>query len=449
MTGTILVAEDQEVARQSLCELLREEGYQVHEAVDGTTAVRLVNELDLDLVLTDLMMPGADGLAVLKHVREVSPQTLVIIMTAHASVDTAIEAMRLGAQDYILKPLIFEDVLRKVRHLVNHRSLAWEIQMLRREVSRHVVSEQPVGRSQVMQEILMLTEKVAPTPSTVLITGESGVGKEVVARTVHMLSQRKDNVFLPVNCSAIPETLLESQLFGYVKGAFTGAVNSQEGLFHRARGGTIFLDEIGEMPLSLQPKLLRVIEEKKVLPVGSTNPVHVDVRILASTNRDLKGEVEAGRFRGDLYYRLNVIGIHIPPLRERKEDIPLLVEHLMRRHNLEMKKSYKGVNNATMRVLMALPWKGNVRELDNVLERAMILGNGEWITPADLPSQEVAEKEVSLDGHLDDAIRQCERSHIERILEKTSGDKKRAAELLGFSLSTLYRKMERLGLEID
>ncbi|MBI3062802.1 MAG: sigma-54-dependent Fis family transcriptional regulator, partial [Deltaproteobacteria bacterium] len=188
MTGTILVAEDQEVARQSLCELLREEGYQVHEAVDGTTAVRLVNELDLDLVLTDLMMPGADGLAVLKHVREVSPQTLVIIMTAHASVDTAIEAMRLGAQDYILKPLIFEDVLRKVRHLVNHRSLAWEIQMLRREVSRHVVSEQPVGRSQVMQEILMLTEKVAPTPSTVLITGESGVGKEVVARTVHMLS---------------------------------------------------------------------------------------------------------------------------------------------------------------------------------------------------------------------------------------------------------------------
>ena len=449
MTGTILVAEDQEVARQSLCELLREEGYQVHEAVDGTTAVRLVNELDLDLVLTDLMMPGADGLAVLKHVREVSPQTLVIIMTAHASVDTAIEAMRLGAQDYILKPLIFEDVLRKVRHLVNHRSLAWEIQMLRREVSRHVASEQPVGRSQVMQEILMLTEKVAPTPSTVLITGESGVGKEVVARTVHMLSQRKDNVFLPVNCSAIPETLLESQLFGYVKGAFTGAVNSQEGLFQRARGGTIFLDEIGEMPLSLQPKLLRVIEEKKVLAVGSTNPAHVDVRILASTNRDLKGEVEAGRFRGDLYYRLNVIGIHIPPLRERKEDIPLLVEHLMRRHNLEMKKNYKGVNNATMRVLMALPWKGNVRELDNVLERAMILGNGEWITPADLPSQEAAEKEVSLDGHLDDAIRQCERSHIERILEKTSGDKKRAAELLGFSLSTLYRKMERLGLEID
>ena len=449
MAGTILVAEDQETARVSLCELLREEGYQVHEAADGTAAIRLVNELDLDLVLADLMMPGADGLTVLKHVREVSPQTLVILMTAHASVDTAIEAMRLGAQDYILKPLIFEEVLRKVDHLMNHRSLAWEIQMLRRAISSHFASDQPVGRSQVMQEILMLIEKVAPTPSTVLITGESGVGKEVVARTIHMQSPRKDNVFLPVNCSAIPETLLESQLFGHVKGAFTGAVGSQEGLFQRARGGTIFLDEIGEMPLSLQPKLLRVIEEKKVLPVGSTNPVHADVRILASTNRELKEEVEAGRFRGDLYYRLNVIGIRIPPLRERREDIPPLVEHLIHRHNLEMKKNYKGVNNATMRVLMSLPWKGNVRELDNVLERAMILGNGEWIMPADLPSQEVPEREVSLDGNLEEALREFEKNHIESVLEKTAGDKKRAAELLGFSLSTLYRKMEKLGLETD
>jgi len=449
MIGTILVVEDQETARQSLCELLREEGYQVHEAGDGKAAIKLAEELDLDLVLTDLVLPGADGLAVLKHVREISPQTLVILITAHASVETAIEAMRLGAQDYILKPLIFEEVLRKIHHLMNHRNLAWEIQMLRREINRHFASDQPVGRSQVMQEILMLIEKVAPTPSTVLITGESGVGKEVVARTIHMQSPRKDKVFLPVNCSAIPETLLESQLFGYVKGAFTGAVGSQEGLFQRAREGTIFLDEIGEMPLSLQPKLLRVIEEKKVLAVGSSNPAHVDVRILASTNRDLKEEVDAGRFRGDLYYRLNVIGIHIPPLRERREDIPLLVEHLIRRHNVEMKKNYKGVDNTTMRILLSLPWKGNVRELDNILERAMILGNGEWITSADLPSQEVPDKEVTLDGNLDEALKEFEKNHIERTLEKTAGDKKRAAELLGFSLSTLYRKMEKLGLRFD
>ena len=449
MIGTILVVEDQETARQSLCELLREEGYQVHEAGDGKAAIKLAEELDLDLVLTDLVLPGADGLAVLKHVREISPQTLVILITAHASVETAIEAMRLGAQDYILKPLIFEEVLRKIHHLMNHRNLAWEIQMLRREINRHFASDQPVGRSQVMQEILMLIEKVAPTPSTVLITGESGVGKEVVARTIHMQSPRKDKVFLPVNCSAIPETLLESQLFGYVKGAFTGAVGSQEGLFQRAREGTIFLDEIGEMPLSLQPKLLRVIEEKKVLAVGSSNPAHVDVRILASTNRDLKEEVDAGRFRGDLYYRLNVIGIHIPPLRERREDIPLLVEHLIRRHNVEMKQNYKGVDNATMRILLSLPWKGNVRELDNILERAMILGNGEWITSADLPSQEVPDKEVTLDGNLEESLKEFEKNHIERILEKTAGDKKRAAELLGFSLSTLYRKMEKLGLRFD
>ncbi len=447
MTGNILVAEDQDAARMSLCELLREEGYQAYEAADGKAAIRLIDELDLDLVLTDLRIPGPDGLAVLKHVREVSPQTLGILMTAYASVDTAVEALHLGAQDYIIKPLIFEDVLRKVRRLMDHRSLAWEIQMLRREAYKHSAPDQPIGRSKVMRDILALVEKVAAAPSTVLITGESGTGKEVIARTIHLESERKSNVFLPVNCSAIPETLLESQLFGYVKGAFTGAVASQEGLFQRARGGTIFLDEIGEMPLSLQPKLLRVIEEKKVLPVGSTNPIQVDVRILASTNRNLKVEVEEGRFRGDLFYRLNVIGIPIPPLRERREDIPLLVEYLVRRHNLEMKKNYKGVDNATMRLLMSLPWKGNVRELDNVLERAMILGNGEWITAADLPAGEVPQSAWVSDGTLEAALRDCERMQIERALEEAAGDKRRAAEHLGLSLSTLYRKMEKLGIE--
>jgi len=331
---------------------------------------------------------------------------------------------------------------------MEHKSLAWEIQMLRREVTRHFDPAQLVGRSQGMQEISALIEKVAPTAATVLITGESGVGKEVVARTLHLHSARKDKVFLPVNCSAIPDTLLESQLFGHMKGAFTGALNSQEGLFQRARGGTIFLDEIGEMPLSLQPKLLRAIEEKEVLPVGSTNPVRVDVRILASTNRDLKKEVEASKFREDLYYRLNVIGIYIPPLRERREDIPLLVEYLVHRHNLEMKRSYKGVDNATMKILMSLPWKGNIRELDNILERAMILGNGEWITPADLPRQEVPGGELPLPvgDTLKEAVRSYEKSHIENVLKKTTGDKKQAAELLGLSLSSLYRKLEELGI---
>lgn len=448
MSGTVLVVEDQDSARESLAELLRGEGYEVHEAGDGDSAKDLISKLDLDVVLTDLMMPGADGIDVLKHARNVSPQTLIMLMTGHASVETAVEALRLGAQDYLLKPLIFEDVLRKVERLISHRKLAWENQILRREVDSHFTVDRPLGRSAGMQDVVKMIMKVAPTPTTVLISGESGVGKEVVARTIHSHSGSKDNVFLPVNCSAIPENLLESQLFGHVKGSFTGAVATQEGLFQRARGGTIFLDEIGEMPLSLQPKLLRVLEEKTVLPVGSTTPVKVNVRILAASNRDLKAEVEAGRFREDLYYRLNVFEINIPPLRKRLEDLPGLVEHLIRRHNLEMKTNYKGVDSATMRILMSLPWKGNIRELDNVLERAMILGNGEWISPADLPGrQSAADGETGADDNLTKAVELYEKNHIERTLVKVGGDKIRAAELLGLSLSTLYRKIEKLAVE--
>ncbi len=445
--GSVLVAEDQDSARESLVELLRGEGYEVHEAADGNAAISLVGQLDLDLVLTDLMMPGADGLAVMKHVRDISPQTLVMIMSAHATVDTAIEAIRLGAQDYLLKPLLFAEVLRKVQHLMSHKKLAWENQLLRREINTYFSPERPLGRSQIMREIAAMIKKVAPAPTTVLITGESGVGKEVVARTIHANSAYKDNIFLPVNCSAIPENLLESQLFGHVKGSFTGAVSSQEGLFQRARGGTIFLDEIGEVPLTLQAKLLRVLEERTVLPVGSTTPVKVNLRVLAATNRDLKVEVEAGRFRDDLYYRLNVFEINIPPLRRRLDDLPGLVEHLIHRHNLEMKTNYKGVDSATMRILMSLPWKGNIRELDNVLERAMILGDGEWIKPADLSGQQSAGDEFNAQDNLIKAVELYEKSHIERTIGKAGGDKVRAAELLGLSLSTLYRKLEKLGID--
>jgi len=444
LIGTILVVEDQDSARESLVDLLKNESFEVHAAADGKAGIELVDQHDLDLVLTDLAMPGADGIAVLRHIRDVSPQTLVILMTAHATVDTAVEAIRLGAQDYLLKPLTFEDVLRKVQHLMNHRKLAWENQLLRREINTRFSPERPLGRSQAMQDITHLIKKVAPTPTTVLITGESGVGKEVVARTIHTASRFNENVFLPVNCSAIPENLLESQLFGHIKGSFTGAVNSQEGLFQRARGGTIFLDEIGEMPLSLQPKLLRVLEEKAVLPVGSTNPVKVNVRILAATNRDLKTDVEAGRFREDLFYRLNTFEINIPPLRKRLDDLPGLIEHLVQRHNVEMNTSYKGVDSATMRILMSFPWKGNIRELDNVLERAMILGDGDWIKPADLPGHQADAGEFNSEDNLSAALDLYEKSHIERTLNKAAGDKMRAAELLGLSLSTLYRKLEKL-----
>jgi transcriptional regulator with PAS, ATPase and Fis domain len=323
--------------------------------------------------------------------------------------------------------------------------------MLRREVNKRADPTELVGQSRAMLDIRALIEKVASSTATVLITGESGVGKEVIARAIHFQSPRADKIFLPINCGAIPETLLESQLFGHVKGAFTGATNTQEGLFQRARSGTIFLDEIGEMPTSLQVKLLRAIEAKEVMSVGATSPVRVDVRILAATNRDLQREVEAGRFREDLFYRLNVIGIHVPTLHERREDIPLLVEYLIQRHNLEMKKSYKGVDNAAMKVLIGLPWKGNVRELDNVLERAMILGNGEWITPAEAPSGEELSKEESppvSGGRLKDALRAYEKSYIENILKGTGSDRTRVAKLLGLSRSSLYRKMEHLGIPL-
>jgi DNA-binding NtrC family response regulator len=447
VTGTILVVEDQDSERESLAELLRGEGYEVHEAADGNTAKDFINELDLDIILTALMMPGMDGIDVVKHAREVSPQSLIVLMTAHTSVETAVEALRLGAQDYLLKPLIFGDVLRKVERLTTHHKLAWENQVLRREIDIRFSPDRPLGRSNAMQEVTKMMMKVAPTPTTVLIGGESGVGKEVFARMIHANSSAKDSVFLPVNCSAIPENLLESQLFGHVKGSFAGAVSSQEGLLQRARGGTIFLDEIGEMPLSLQPKLVRALEERTALPVGAKTPIKVNVRIIAASNRDLKAEVDAGRFREDLYYRLNVFEISLPPLRKRLEDLPGLVEHLIHRHNLEMKTNYKGVDSATMRILVSLPWKGNIRELDNVLERAMILGDGEWIKPADLPGQKDGVDEFSAEDNLAKAVELYEKTHIERTIGKTGGDKIRAAELLGLSLSTLYRKIEKLGID--
>ena len=451
MIGTILIAEDETLSRKNICRVLQQEGYQVHEVVDGNEALAAIDKIDFDVVLTDIKMPGTDGLTVLKRVREVSPQTFALIMTAFASVDTAVKALQLGAQDYLLKPIVLEDMLRKIRNLMEYKDLAWELQQLRRAVNKYVDLTEFVGRSQAMREIDSLIKKVAAAPATILITGESGVGKEVVARAIHLCSPGGDKIFLPVNCAAIPETLLESQLFGHVKGAFTGAVNAQEGLFQRARGGTIFLDEMGDLPQNLQVKLLRAIEAKEVLPVGATSPVQVEVRIIAATNRDLTKEIEAGRFREDLYYRLNVIGIHIPPLRERREDIPLLVEYLIRRHNRELKMAYKGADNAAMKVLMALPWKGNVRELDNVLERAMILGNGMWITPAELPHAEVVEGEQdqSLGYALKKALKAYEKSHIKNVLKETKSDIRRTAALLHISRSSLYRKMEQLDIPIE
>jgi two-component system response regulator PilR (NtrC family) len=448
MSHRILVVDDEKALRESLGQVLQEEGYEVVLAANGLEALQAMEKMEIDLVITDLKMPGVDGLEVMAKAREFSPQTFIIVITAYASIETAVAALHHGAHDYIIKPLLFEDLLSKVRHLFRYRTLAKENQILRREIEKQFNFENIVAKSRVMMDIFELIKKVAPTKTNVLITGESGVGKELIARAIHHHSGQRDRVFLPVNCSAIPENLLESQLFGHLKGSFTGAVSNQEGLFQKARGGTVFLDEIGDLPLPLQGKLLRAIEEKEILPVGSSMPSKVDVRILAATNRDLKEWVEKGNFREDLYYRLNVVGIQIPPIRERREDIPILVEHLIRKHNLELKKNFKGVDNRTMKLLVALPWKGNVRELDNMIEHAMILGEDEWITLSALPGalQGRAFETPEAGDNLKEAMKFYERIHIEMLLKKTHNDKRMAADLLGLSLSSLYRKIEELGI---
>ncbi len=444
----ILVADDEQGVRESLAEVFREEGYEVLQANDGAEALAALEKHDLDVVISDLKMPGADGLEVLQRAREIAPQALVLIMTAHATVDSAVAALRRGAHDYFLKPVIFDDALHKVEALLQHRETAWENQFLRREANRHWTFDNIVSRSSAMEAVMDRVRKVGPTPTTVLITGDSGVGKEIIARAVHHCSERRDGVMLPVNCGAIPEALLESQLFGHVRGSFTGAVTNQEGLFHHARNGTIFLDEIGEMPLGLQVKLLRAIESKEIHPIGAAAPSMVDVRIVAATNRDLAEEVKDGRFREDLFYRLNVFQINVPPLSDRREDIPALIDHFVHLHNVEMNQHYKGVDNATLKILMSMPWKGNVRQLDNVIEHAMILGDGEWIHPADLPGDLTAQPDAPAatgDG-LRDAIRSYEKAHIENVLVRAGRDKKQAAKRLGIALSSLYRKLEELDI---
>jgi DNA-binding NtrC family response regulator len=442
--GRVLVVDDEPLIRETLAEYLAQEGFAVEACGEGERALELARARRFDVAVCDLQLPDLDGIEVLDRLLHVSPQTLVLLITAYGTVENAVAAFQRGAHDYLMKPLLLSEVLAKVRRLLAYRELCQENQRLRRELSREYDPEHMVGRGPAMRRVLEVVRKVAPTGSTVLLTGESGTGKELVARALHQQGPFGRARFLPVNCAAIPHDLLENQLFGHRRGAFTGADRDQSGVFLHAGPGTVFLDEIAELTPATQAKLLRVLEHKEVLPVGANEPVRVEARIVAATNRPLRREVEAGRFREDLFYRLNVVAIELPPLRERREDIPELVDFLLTKHARALGRRKPAVTHEAMRVLLACPWRGNVRELDNALQRALILGEGPAVTPADLPPDlRPAENDPALVDDLGEAVRRFERQHIERVL-RAAGDKKEAARRLGVGLSSLYRKIAEL-----
>jgi DNA-binding NtrC family response regulator len=443
---SILVVDDEPLICDTLAEYLTQVGFEVEVCAGGEDAVIRAGNRRFDVALCDIQLPNMDGLELLDQLRRVSPETVVLMMTAYATVENAVEAFHRGAHDYLMKPLLLDEVLNKIRRVVAYGDVFRENQDLRRELNRRLEEDQIVGNSPAMAKVLELSRKVAPTRSTVLIQGESGTGKELIARMIHRLGPAPNERFLAVNCAAIPAELLESQLFGRRKGAFTGADRDQPGVFVHAGPGTVFLDEIGELPLSMQAKLLRTIEQREAQPVGAAEPVAVEARVLAATNKDLKTEVEAGRFREDVFYRLNVVTISIPALRERRDDIPELVEFLLARHATTLGKRFTGVTHDAMQLLRACPWKGNVRELDNALQRAVILGDGPLVTTADLPPDLAPQvTDPTAVDDLTEATRRFERLHIERILRQVP-DKKAAAQRLNVGVSSLYRKIAELGI---
>lgn len=429
----VLIVEDEELMRMIVRQLLTAAGFEVFSADSAESAFKLLETEHFDVVLSDIKMGGIDGLRLLDHVRFTSPETSVVIMTAFSSVDSAVESLRKGAYDYITKPFVNEYLVQTVRNAAERGGLARENRRLRGELDSRYELSGMIGSSEQMVELFQLVKKVADTTATVLVTGETGTGKELIARALHFTSSRAGEPFLAVNCGAIPESLLESELFGHVKGAFTGASADNKGLFRSADGGTLFLDEIAEMPIHLQVKLLRALQEKEISPVGSNSTFPIDVRIVAATNKDLETEATNGRFREDLYYRLNVIQLSVPPLRERRDDIPLLARHF---------SCSKLITSDAMRCLISYDWPGNVRELENCIERAVILSS-DVISVDDLPAKVIEQKPQS--GSTGQTLDDVERAHIDAILRQVNDDKAAAATILGIDLSTLYRKLKRYG----
>jgi len=439
----VLVVDDEPMVCLALTNWLEEENYFAQAVEDGPQAIGAVREENWDIVLLDLRMPGMDGMEVLKQVKEIAPQTVVIMMTAYASIPGAVQAMQEGAYDYIVKPLDVDQLTLMLQRIVEHQQLITENILLRKRLTEQYEYEDIIGRSEAMQEVFEMIKAVTDTNATVLITGETGTGKELVARAIHSNSSQRYGPFVATSCGALPETLLESELFGYEKGAFTGADRTKKGRFELAHGGTLFLDEVGDISIKTQIKLLRVLQEKSFSRLGGTEPIKVDVRLVSATNRDLVAAIEDGSFRSDLYYRLNVVTIQLPPLRERKDDVPLLAAHFINKYNVEFNKKFDRVNRKAMDFLMDYHWPGNVRELENVIERAIVIAQGPEVKIDHLPFCNVE----AIPTEDPQSLQEVERLHIEKMLQRNDWNIAKTARLLNIDRSTLHKKIKKFALE--
>ena len=446
----ILVVDDEEQMRGLLVKVLERKGYQVSVCGNGADALDFLEREPADLVVTDVRMPGLSGMEALRAIKELNPEIVVIIMTAFGSIDQAVQAVKEGAYDYINKPFKIDEMLLTIEKALEERRLRHEVSALRQELRTRYHFENLIGKSRAMQEIFGLIEQVAGSRSTVMVYGKSGTGKELVAKAIHYNSPRASRAFVAVNCAAIPAELLESELFGHERGSFTGAIATKVGKFELATGGSLFLDEVGSMRLDLQAKILRALQEREVERVGGTRTIKIDVRVIAATNRDLKKAVEEEAFREDLYYRLNVVPITLPDLKDRQEDIPLLANHFVQKFAQESNPAIREISKEAMAVLMSHAWPGNVRELENVIERAVTLGHGPAVLPADLPPNLAGganplERALAREATLED----LERDYIAMILQRTKGHQIRASTILGIDRRTLYRKIRRYGLKLN
>ena len=452
MPAKILVVDDEAKMRRVLQMMLEENGCQVDLAEGAEKALSRMKEVTFSLIITDMKMPGMSGLQLLKEIKKLDEGIPVVVMTAYGTIPTAIEAMKAGAHDYVLKPFDMEEMKTVVEKALEREKLLRRSQYLQEELEAKYQFDNIVGESSKMKEVFRLISQVAPTKSTVLVSGESGTGKELIARSVHHRSPREDQPFVVVNCAALPENLLESELFGHLKGAFTGAHRDRRGRFTLADGGSIFLDEIGAMSPGLQAKILRVLQEKEFEPVGGTRSIQVDVRIIAATNQDLKMAVEEGSFREDLYYRLNVVPIHLPPLRERKEDIPLLAYHFLRRYSQELTKGVSEISPEALGLMLEYDWPGNIRELENAIERAMVLSKGNTLSVETLPlvsssqEAEVGDENISYQEAKKAVLESFERRFFTRILKEAGGNVSQAARQAQIDRKNLYQKMKELRL---